>query len=134
MDKRIAVITVGIILLLASSSVQPGSSENYYEIKEIINATYHHEVYLSYENGTPVSYIDTPKEYKLKRVYIYADEDLRDVVESLGFEVRKDHYDIVITTKDVGTNKAEIIFLKGEEGVLKNVTWIVDPLRLELRL
>ena len=133
MIKGVAVyVAVGITIVLLGSACVSANS-NLYTFNKIINLSYNHEIYLTYENGTPTFYIDTPKDFKLKKVYVYADGGIADIVRSLGFKLRNSirDCDIVVSTHDVQTKKTAIIFLKGEKGVVKNVIWITDPLKLK---
>jgi len=117
-------------LLLTSNSVSGATGNDIRKFEEIIDLSYTHDIYLTYENGRPVFYINEPKEFRIKKTYVYANNDLIPLVKSLGFKVSNTSYNIIVTNSDISTDKKAIIFLKCGQSQEKEVIWLEDPLKL----
>ena len=103
-------------------------------LKDINQYLYNDTIYITYKNNTPYFYIGERKEFVVTPPYIKADEDLTPIIENLGFRVVNDSYNLIITTKDIDTDKMAIIFapINGSKKICgtKRIIWVKDPLRL----
>lgn len=104
-------------------------------LENVSQYLYNTTVYLSYENGTPCFYIGEKKEFVIIPPYIKVDRDIAPLIKKLRFKIENKSYNLIITKKNVNTNKMAIIFtsINGSREVNGNKTiiWIKDPLKLK---
>jgi len=120
-----------LILVIALSKPASGYICKFYKFEEIINLSYTYDIYLTYEGGKPVFYVNEPKDFIVKKTYVYASDSLTSLVRSLGFRVSNTDYDLVVTDSDISTDKKAIIFIKRNTSQEKEIIWFKDPLKLE---
>ncbi|ADC68947.1 transcriptional regulator, ArsR family [Methanocaldococcus sp. FS406-22] len=104
-------------------------------LENISQYLYTDTVYLSYENGIPCFYVGEKKEFVIIPPYIKVDNDIAPLIKKLGFKIDNETYNLIITKKDVNTDKMAIIFapINGSKRIYGNETviWTNDPLKLK---
>jgi len=104
-------------------------------LENISQYIYNNTVYLSYENDIPCFYIGEKKEFVIIPPYIKVDDDIAPLIKKLRFKINNENYNLIITKRDINTDKMAIIFapINGSKKVHGNNTiiWINDPLRLK---
>jgi predicted transcriptional regulator len=104
-------------------------------LENISQYLYTNTVYLSYENDIPYFYVGEKKEFVIIPPYIKVDKDMAPLIKKLGFKIDNENYNLIITKKDVNTDKMAIIFapINGSKRIYGNETviWTNDPLKLK---
>jgi predicted transcriptional regulator len=104
-------------------------------LENISQYLYTNTVYLSYENDIPYFYVGEKKEFVIIPPYIKVDKDMAPLIKKLEFKIDNESYNLIITKKDVDTDKMAIIFAPINSSKRtygnKTIIWINDPLKLK---
>ncbi|WP_456472637.1 winged helix-turn-helix transcriptional regulator [Methanocaldococcus sp.] len=101
-------------------------------LENITELSYNEKIYLEYVNNTPYFYLNAPKDYYLKPLYIKCeDKSLIPYLKELNFKL-SDNGKLIITDRDINVSKGEyaIIILKTKQNKTKDIIWLKNPLNI----